>query len=326
MEFFISKYDANKTVKKQYDEYREKIGILDESSNEFYKKYNIKDELGTGYIEIYKLKDGMEITIYNLNLKEDLRLNYIVDSDYFEIEYCIAGSMNIIQKNKTRFKEGDISISASKHTEGTINYESGELYRGIAIVTDKFGIKNYFGSSGIEVWNKTIEKLDRERRNEYYNGVQVSYNIRNSFLEIFNCKYDLELRKLFFEAKIMEILTNIIMLEKNESILDDYEFKKIKQVPEILMENIFELPTVDQLSKILGINKNKLNDGFKEIYGDSIFSYHRKKSLEKASIYLRTTDKTIQEISLDVGYSTASNFCYAFKKQFGVSPKKYRGF
>ncbi len=90
------------------------------------------------------------------------------------------------------------------------------------------------------------------------------------------------------------------------------------------MKNLYELPTVNILSKQLAINKNKLAKGFKAIYGDTIFRYHRKMCLQRAAILLIDTDKSINEIALDVGYSNPSNFCYAFKKEFGVPPLQYK--
>ena len=36
------------------------------------------------------------------------------------------------------------------------------------------------------------------------------------------------------------------------------------------------------------------------------------------------TDNMINEIAYDSGYSSPSNFCAAFKKQYGVTPLKYR--
>lgn len=324
MKFTVSQFDEKYTLDEQYEKYRDKISTLDPSSNDFYKKYKIRENIGTGSIEIYKLKDKMEIIIYNLKYFNDLELSYEVDEDYFEIEYCIEGSMKIIKEEEVLFREGDLSISSSKDTKGSIIYEKNKTYKGVSITTNKKNIKNYFGSSGIEVWNNTIEKLNTSKRIKYYNGISAPYDIRNSFAEIFYNNYDLEIKKLYLEVKIMEILTNIILLEKTKVSLDSYEIEKINKIPEILMENILELPTIEELSKSLGINKNKLNSGFKELYGDSIFSYHRKKSLETACIFLKTTKKTISEIALESGYSTPSNFCYAFKKQFGISPSKYR--
>ena len=326
MKFYISELDGVESLEEQYKNFRGSLGELDPKSKNGFYRYDIKESYGKGYMEVYELKDKMKLTIYNLVFEKEVDLHYIVKEEHFEIEYCIEGSMKIIQEEEVLFKEGDISISNSKNTEGIIRYEAGEKYIGISITTDAENIENYFGSSGKEVWERTIEALDKKKRQEYYYGIQVPHEIRNSFFEIYNCNYNLDIRKLYLESKIMEILTKIMSIENEIIDLDKYEVNIIKKIPNIMLENLFELPTIDQLSRQLGINKNKLTKGFREIYGDSIFSYHRKKSLDKASIYLISTDKSISEIALDIGYSNSSNFGYAFKKQFGVSPKQYRKF
>lgn len=42
--------------------------------------------------------------------------------------------------------------------------------------------------------------------------------------------------------------------------------------------------------------------------------------LENAYHLLMEKDKTIQEICMEVGYSSYPNFYYAFKKRFGITP------
>ncbi len=172
--------------------------------------------------------------------------------------------------------------------------------------------------------------MENELRNQYYQGINVSPEIANIFLQIFNCSLPEKSKILFFESKVMEILSKIVSYEIlgtnkiNQLQLDEFEINQIKKIPEVLMKNLYELPTVNILSKQLAINKNKLAKGFKAIYGDTIFRYHRKICLERAAILLLDTDKSINEIALDVGYSNPSNFCYAFKKEFGVTPLQYK--
>lgn len=46
--------------------------------------------------------------------------------------------------------------------------------------------------------------------------------------------------------------------------------------------------------------------------------------LKKAVELLRTTDNTILEIALEVGYDTHEGFLKSFKKQYDITPSNYR--
>jgi len=55
-----------------------------------------------------------------------------------------------------------------------------------------------------------------------------------------------------------------------------------------------------------------------------VANFIRKKRLEKAKLLIKTTEMKIPEISNAVGFSDYNYFLRVFKKQFGISPKKYR--
>jgi len=46
--------------------------------------------------------------------------------------------------------------------------------------------------------------------------------------------------------------------------------------------------------------------------------------LRRAADWLQHTDRPVVEIALDLGYSDASNFTRAFRRQTGVSPSTFR--
>ncbi|MEH2312804.1 MAG: helix-turn-helix transcriptional regulator [Nostoc sp.] len=46
--------------------------------------------------------------------------------------------------------------------------------------------------------------------------------------------------------------------------------------------------------------------------------------LEQAKQLLRGTNLLIAEIAYQVGYESTSHFSYLFKRQFGMTPRKYR--
>ena len=213
---------------------------------------------------------------------------------------------------------------------GTIKRCAEQKYQGVSITADKHALSSYFGSDGIGVWHDTIENLGEQLRSEYYLGLNTPPEIATIFLQIVNCRLPVKSRTLFYESKVIEVFSLIVSNEvmKHEGYdvvsLSPYELQKIKEIPQMLLERTFELPNLLSLAEMLVINPKKLTKGFKLVYGDTIFSYHRKFALNRAASMLLNTDNTINEIAYDSGYSSPSNFCAAFKKRYGITPLKYR--
>ena len=67
----------------------------------------------------------------------------------------------------------------------------------------------------------------------------------------------------------------------------------------------------------------KLKEGFKQIYGTTVYGFLFDYKMELARKLLESRAHNVNEVGLKVGYSTASHFIAAFKKQYGITPKKY---
>lgn len=81
---------------------------------------------------------------------------------------------------------------------------------------------------------------------------------------------------------------------------------------------------LDQLSADLHLSKYHLSHLFREVTGNSITEYIMARRIREACLLLKSTQKSVQEISGQIGLTSLSYFCSLFKKQMGVSPKQYR--
>ena len=88
-------------------------------------------------------------------------------------------------------------------------------------------------------------------------------------------------------------------------------------------ENISEPPSLHELSEEIGLSLNKLKEGFKQLYGDTVFGYLLDHKMEEARSMLASNNYNVNEVGLKIGYSTSSHFIAAFKKKYGTTPKKY---
>jgi AraC-like DNA-binding protein len=138
------------------------------------------------------------------------------------------------------------------------------------------------------------------------------------------------LRDLYIETKILELILLSVHRSSEEKaytagvVLNAYDIERVYAARDYLLEHIDDRISIVGLSRIMGINRNKLTRGFREIYGATIFDFVLDKRMEKAKELLQGTKTPIQEIAIMVGYSKLSNFTTAFTRQFGFPPSTFR--
>ncbi|PRX71083.1 helix-turn-helix protein [Cohnella sp. SGD-V74] len=69
---------------------------------------------------------------------------------------------------------------------------------------------------------------------------------------------------------------------------------------------------------------NYLRSLFKEETGQPLADYIAKKRLERVVEQLVDTDRTVEEISVQMGFPAINSFYVAFKKKYGMTPNQYR--
>ena len=106
-------------------------------------------------------------------------------------------------------------------------------------------------------------------------------------------------------------------------LIDEENVLKIKKAKEIVIANMAEPPGLQELADQVGLNLKKLKTGFKQIYGDSVYSFLFDYKMESARKLLESGSYNVNEVGLQIGYSTSSHFIAAFKKKYGITPKKY---
>lgn len=146
---------------------------------------------------------------------------------------------------------------------------------------------------------------------------------------IIDNKIKKSLQPLFFRGKIYEILSIYFndavdpSTEQCPFIPNSTDISKLKKVREIIINNMVNTPSLEDLSEEVGLNIKKLKEGFKEHYGYPIFTYLFHYKMEFARKLLDDNLQNINEIANEVGYSSATHFIAAFKRKFGITPKQY---
>lgn len=175
-----------------------------------------------------------------------------------------------------------------------------------------------------------ISFLNLENRDkQYYKDAPLSPSMVIVLNQLLNSNIAPSIRNLYYRGKAYELLslyfnrTEDANVEQCPFLVDEENVLKIRRAKDIVIANIAEPPSLQDLSREIGLSLKKLKEGFKQIYGDSVYSFLFDYKMEFARKLLDTGEYNVNEVGLKVGYSTSSHFIAAFKKKFGTTPKKY---
>ena len=138
------------------------------------------------------------------------------------------------------------------------------------------------------------------------------------------------MEELFVLSKVLELMVLCFnnYRSKNASAIRFIKNKadraKVIHARDYLNTHLDDPPSLAQVAREVGLNEFKLKHGFKETFGETLFAYLTKRRLNLAKLYLCNTDKSILEISQELGYSSPQHFHNQFKKHFGHTPNFVR--
>lgn len=133
-------------------------------------------------------------------------------------------------------------------------------------------------------------------------------------------------RPLWFEAKILELLSNLAF-DPGEEFFCDRQKRiartRVAQVKEILIAKLTEPPTLEDLGREIGISSFYLSRTFSQETGMTIPQFIRRTRIERAAELIRAGTHNVSEAAFAVGYSSLGHFSKSFCEVMGVCPTLY---
>ncbi|MFD3001478.1 helix-turn-helix domain-containing protein [Pontibacter toksunensis] len=149
--------------------------------------------------------------------------------------------------------------------------------------------------------------------------------------DIRNCQRKGPLKRLYLEAKVMELL--MLQMEQWQQLQEQHpvnsmlrgnDAQRIAEARAILEESYHNPPTIQELARLVYLNETKLKQGFKASYSYTIHGYVVWLRMEKARQLLTQAQQSIGDVAYQVGYKNAAHFTAAFKKHFGFLPSEIK--
>ena len=282
------------------------------------KSLTNKFELSSGFY-MYHFKNGSEIQKTN---SKDVKRSLI------QFHFCVKGGANFVFNNGNYLLPIDqnkvvLLFNPEKDLPINLNLNPKSSILSIIISIKKF--HSLFSSDA-----ENIPFLSGENTaKKYYESMIITPSMNFVISQIIKAKVNNNMKSLYITGKIYELLSLCFSKSEDSSIencpflADESNVLKIKAAKDIIIQRISEPPTLAELSNEIDLSLKKLKEGFKQIYGTTVYGFLFDYKMELARKLLESRAHNVNEVGLKVGYSTATHFINAFKKKFGTTPKKY---
>lgn len=251
--------------------------------------------------------------------------NYPVRMKYFVFIYCFSGSSSLsINTVSYRFSQGQIMVIPSEAVMEIIELNN---FKATFLIISHQYMKESIIPHCASFWNP----LNLNSQNLIHNLEEGDGEMINSYItKLFECcQKDYQMYKeQIIRFQILSLLHEICNIKSLCNRPQDFSQDRNKQIYaefiRLVSEHFREEHTVAFYANKMCITAKYLSTAAKMAVGKSPSETIQRFLIQEAMVLLKTTNKTIKEISIELNFQNSSFFCRYFHKYTGLTPNEYR--
>ncbi len=295
----------------------------------------LSDATGEGVMTVYQVMPGVMICFSDMHMEKcasEFELRN--DRKVFCMDHCREGriEMEVLPGVFSIMQENELRLDNRENHKGT-SYYPLRHYHGVSVFMD------------VDETQHTLDEMfhgfsvDIAELRQRYCSQDKPYVIRNDegLASIISSLYQRNLTRSeiaesreYYQMKVVEMLLYLeVMTAESSREIKPYYYKtqmeKIKAVHEKITGDLGNRYTIDELSAMYDMPATTMKKCFREVYGDSIYSYQKRYRINvAASMLIQDESMEIQNVAAAVGYENPGKFSTAFRSIMGVPPAEYR--
>lgn len=230
----------------------------------------------------------------------------------------LSGELKVIQADNTYvFNAGDTHLFPRNRLALLVKSDKdGEPYRAIVVKLTHNILRSYYEAIPSEV--NPVFKTDHIVK---LGKSPLLDSFFDSMIPYFNLDYQLpqELSQLKIQEAIMILRT---VDENVDAILSDFSEPHKINLVEFMQKNFMFNMSLNKFSYLTGRSLTTFKRDFNKAFNTTPQKWLTQKRLELAKFQLTEKKRKPIDIYFEVGFENLSHFSYAFKKEFGVTPRE----
>ncbi len=264
-----------------------------------------------------------------------LSINAPIDSDFL-YDTRLTMALLVLEGSCTFSLDGVAShhlqnnmflIGRWDNQSGRVAIKSGQSYCHAAFMLEENALEAVFGQRSAEDIITTLEQAAGKRKGAAQSVIGIAGpDTILAAKNVLDMQRDDGLDILRLRGACIDLFSKLIRSTAGSNIAyypmpngDKVLLEKLKK--RIEKEFLTIGPAADICAEY-NMSFSKANNGFKHLYATTIAKYVQQCKMKHAYQLLHSQKMNVSECAFEIGYSNVSHFILAFKKQYGVTPKK----
>ena len=294
------------------------------------RRLEIPENFGKGYCAGFVFNEHIRMLISNYELNEDLmvenpEINASKRMIFFKFQNIFPKTVEV-STGKHLMEMPSVLIATSRmNTDDVISIHTNTAV--INIEVDANYLNGIFDLSGK---SPVLHSLLQNTQPLLFE--QMIYpSLQKIVTEIVTESVDETFKLFFLRIKAEELVCRLLMeLEKRDEkhlyALNAIDIQAIYTVKEQILEHPESPPVIKELAVCANMSPSKLKRLFKQIFGNSIFSYYQEFRMKEAARLLKEEKLSVSDVGYQLGFINLSHFSRVFNEHIGMKPKQYSRF
>ena len=248
---------------------------------------------------------------------------------HFEALFCLGGSVTLTRRNGTFLTADARKVLILTDFSGLTNARVDSSLAGVLVAVDARGARESLETICNLLGGLTLDTGQVRRWMASRGGCAVEGPTdwsRAAFADL--DRLPPGERERWCVWKSVELLYLLSAPEKGKTdvapALGREAARALADIRRYMEEHLDEPLTISTLSRRACLSATTFKAGFRRLYGLPVHAWLRQRRMERAAELLRSSSLSVLGVAQSVGYSSASQFTAAFRRQYGVTPFQYR--
>lgn len=322
-------------IEEFYSEWKQHLGASLQGDS-FETILKLPPQMGNGWLRRIQLRPGLEVALRNIEFPEPFvaEVSENLDWNFVEFTSSLSGHAKAVTKgtqDEYYITPKQSRVSFFKDYSGWIECQSRQPLLNVEINVTVPALNALIAGHPTQLASTLSNVLEGTSTRTFSHSKIMERAVLQAAEQILNCPYQGLTRQLYLESRAIELIALQLSIGNGDTTnspphrpLKANEIDRIYHAKEILLKNLETPSSLHALAQQVSLNDYKLKQGFRQVFGTTVFGYLYQYRMEKAKYLLEAGHSTVTEVAQAVGYTSPTSFSAAFKKKFGVPPKSYK--